>query len=98
MADQPCHLLSKVQQLSIVQAILASWSHQTKQPLAPACPKDAGEAWGGLKWGTLPTNLISAVIITCATVETKQGCREHSPCRIHSALSLSLKQTAGSPG
>jgi hypothetical protein len=67
MADQLRHQLSKVRQPSIAQASLAVWSHQAKQPLAPACPKDAGEVrrifstagctmvWQGVLMGSTPT-------------------------------------------
>jgi hypothetical protein len=51
MADQLGHQLSNVRQLSTLQARLPIWSHQTRQLLAPACPKDVGEASTGLKWG-----------------------------------------------
>ena len=69
MADQLCHQLSKVRQLNMLQAILAVWSHQAKQPLAPACPKDAGEASAGLKWG---------IFSPCSSTPSPQGQCGHS--------------------
>jgi len=33
----------------MLQATLNVWSHQAKQPPAPAYPKDAGEVSAGLK-------------------------------------------------